>query len=154
MTNRFLYVKREALAGNINGLDFGSNLFCIARAQKAALLWSGGTSCWAARGCRSYGASSLIGIDRSRGTTYKHIGSEGGKLTVGRISSHIGEIDALFGECGHLNWLILAITRRETLLIEGGGLPFKPAASLGYEAMVEWMNACNSHSRYLSRSRA
>lgn len=145
-SNRLSFVGREHLRGQIGGVDFGHSLSCIARSATAALLWSGGTSYWSSRGTTSYGSSTLYGLTRaemSSGKGYRRLGEDGGRLTANRLAVVIADIERLFGETDLLPWLTHAVARKQTLLIEGGGVPFAPSTRArhgGSQAHRRWLD--------------
>jgi hypothetical protein len=146
LSNRMSFIAREHLRGQIVGVDFGNSLACIARSASAALLWSGGTSYWSSRGCSSYGTSTLYALTRAEmnwGRGYRRLGTEGGRLTVGRLAAVIADIEGLFGEIDLLPWLTHAIVNKQTLLIEGGGERFQPSTQArhgGVQAHKQWLD--------------
>jgi hypothetical protein len=142
--NRFQLVDRELLSGNVAGFNFGYNFSCIMRSPTHALFWSGGGAYWSGGLGNAYGASGLSAYWRPHAAlvkkygpgystftgqgSYKDFGERGGRLNRNldermpasewaKLADYLGE--DLEGEIRH------AIGENKTLLIEGGGDPFR-----------------------------
>lgn len=145
MSNRFELVEREIVFGHIEGVDFGPDLYCIARSPAAVLVWSPGAPYTSGRQS-VYGPSHLLGLpDRTPRFTYhptwKHIGPLGGRLRYDRILAHADQIGTLFsGEPDPeiVKEIAEAVRVRKTLLIETGGPALMPARKLGASAYAAW----------------
>lgn len=132
---RFYYVEREPIYGVIDGVDFGLNLWCVARSPTAALFWDAGHS-YTSGQARQYGQATLIAWrrrDDGQGhRAYRRLGHDGGRLTHDRLLA-VGEaIAELFGSPADprdfelMNWVARAAGRpARTLLIDGGGQAFQ-----------------------------
>jgi hypothetical protein len=131
-SNRFRLVDRENLRGAIAGVDFGSNVSCIARSPTAALLWSGGGGYWSGRGMpQAYAPSHLIGIVRIESTSrmlknYHDVGDKGGRLTPERITDAADKITELFQDKEVAAQIVIAVREKKTLIVEDGGPAFEP----------------------------
>lgn len=136
-SNRFRYVDREPIAQVVDGVDFGPNFWCIARSPTAALFWDAGHSYFGGIGRREYGESTLIAWERRSDhqghRAYSRLGAAGGRLTHDRLIALGDKIAELFGSAAEprdyelMNWVARAAGRPpRTLLIQGGGEPFRP----------------------------
>lgn len=124
-------IPRERIYGTIRGVDFGPNVYVIARAELPMLLWLGGHS-WSLNGHQRYSESHLTLIrDRIRmdgWRNYKSLEPAGGRLTVARAELAKAPICECFGED---RWpgIAWAIRTHQTLLIEGGGEQLQPGGT-------------------------
>jgi len=138
--NNINFVPRERVSGHIEGVDYGYNMFCIARSPEALLLWSAGTAYTSGRQTR-YGASSLELLDRAsspdRQKSLGRIGDDGGRLTAARIWAVKDVLENLFG-AGKAEHIAYAVKTRQTVLFDGGGGALQPCRTLGAEAYRLW----------------
>lgn len=144
---RLTLVDLEVISGHIEGVDFGPELYCIARSPRAVLVWDRGSMYTSGREQR-YGESSLIGLpDRSpsftRHPTWTHLGPRGGRLTVRRVADEADGIAKLFGADDLMVEICRAVREKRTLLIEGGGPMPMPARSQGASAFATWRGMVN-----------
>lgn len=140
-SNRIVEVEREMVAGLIEGVDFGADLYLLARSPAAALVWQSGHS-WSLNGHQRYAESHMVMLPIRSGQQdlskcFKSIGRLGGRLTGERVMESAAEIDRLFFEpiAGHI---ASAVAKRRTLIIDGGGPPLMPARKLGQAAYDVW----------------
>lgn len=151
MNNHFTLVPRERIHGTLEGVDFGYNLFCLARSPRALLLWSSGTAYTSGRRTE-YGTSALYGLLRnshfSANPKYDRI-IEGGRWSVARLNlvSVTVAIRQLFEEPEITNGVEVGLIaclaaaqspRRSTVLVEGGGPQLMPSRTLGMSVYDTW----------------
>jgi hypothetical protein len=137
-SNRYQFVDREHLHGSIQGVNFGYNLYCVARSPTAVLLWSAGTMYTSWRQS-VYGASSLCVAARinPRETwhrNYREI-DRGGRLRADRITAKADQLLEYFDD-ETIPVIANAVHARKTLLIEGGGDAF-PLSSRVLKTLAE-----------------
>ena len=140
--NRLKLISKEIADGTIEGVDFGPSLYCIARSPSAVLVWSSGHMYTSGRQS-VYGESSLIGLP-DRTVRFRHHPSwktydSGGRLKEDRIRLCDDEIIELFSDPDIIAPVADAVRKRQTLLIEGGGTPLRPARKLGADAYQAWL---------------
>lgn len=134
-SNRFNYVDREPIRGTIDGVDFGHNLFCIARSPTAALFWDAGHKFFGGIGRQLTARAHLVAWRRPTDEhrqghrAYRRIGEDGGRLTHDRLLA-VGEAVCELFDSPRDYELMNSVARTagrppRTLLIEGGGVPFK-----------------------------
>lgn len=85
------------------------------------LLWCGGHS-WSVNGHSRYAESSLIVFNRLRSNSvgaYKHLGRDGGRLTLKRVEPHRDALGIMFG-AEYVEAILEAVTLKQTAIIEGG----------------------------------
>lgn len=145
-TNRLRIVDREMISGSLEGVDFGPELYCVARSPSAVLVWEQGHS-WSVNGHVSYAESHFTVIpDRSASQRfrmrYQRIGNAGGRLSAARMAEVVDSVMLLFGsgpaDIDLRDAMIAAVRQRKTLLIEGGGPPLPPSRKLGAAAYQSW----------------
>lgn len=144
MSNTFTIADRELVSGSIEGVNFGPELWVIARSPLAVLVWVFGHG-WSVNGHRSYAQPHLTLLpDRSPGMrlrlrwkSFPHTG----RLTPARAREFADEIAAAFQQMRDPLMIKIgeAIRLRKTLIIEGGGgalMPtrYKPGAEGAYQA--------------------
>lgn len=141
MSNRLQLVEREIISQQVEGVDFGGDLYLIARSPTAVLVWARGNS-YSVNGHQHYGESHLTVLyDRTMHAryhpTYRDIGGRGGRLSWRRVQDGGVQLAQYF-TVDDVGEIIKAVRLRKTLIIEGGGPPLMPARSLGHEAYIKW----------------
>lgn len=142
MSNSIAIVDKEIASPLIEGVDFGANLWVIARSPKAVLIWKKGHS-WSVNGNQRYSGGALFGIpDRGPGSVgrmeYSRLWEgEGRRFGWQAPTSCALQIDGLFGIPGVWRQVVDVVRSRKTLLIEGGGNQLRPPGLYGH-AYAEW----------------
>lgn len=143
MNNSTQLVEREIASGAIEGVNFGPKVWVVVRSPLAVLLWVYGHS-WSVNGHQSYAEPHLTLLpDRSprfmHRPVYKNFPVKGNRLRISAISSDaLVQIGGAFDIRPGQGWMLVdAITRRKTLLLDGGGNQLLPLALYG-EAYRDW----------------
>lgn len=128
-SNSTQLIDREFAAPQIEGVDFGTKLWVIARSPEAVLIWVFGHS-WSVNGHRSYSEPHLMLLpDRTPNFMYR---PDYKRLEVSGMSrlmvSKIGPVEPHIEEAfpGSLYGVRRAIRDRQTLLVDGGGNQLQP----------------------------
>jgi hypothetical protein len=152
MSSRFQLVPQEIASGLIEGVNFGPEIYVVARSPSAALIWVKAHS-YSVNGRRSYVEGKLYALpDRTpmftRRPRYKAL-QQGGRLSLMSLELPWREIAKLFGlhdpdvNFADANVLLRhvgdAIKGKQTLLIEGGVGQLMPAKRLGRAADEAWL---------------
>jgi hypothetical protein len=156
VSNRFQLVPQEFASGLIEGVNFGPEIYVIARSPSAALIWVRPHT-WSVNGHRSYAEGKLYALpDRTpqftRRPTYKQLAS-GGRLHMRRLMPIRDDLVSLFGGKQASCWVPegrteyaetlmakigTAVFNKMTLLIDLGGGQLAPPRRLGAAAYMAW----------------
>lgn len=142
MSNSTALVDREIASQHIEGVDFGANLWVVARSPKSVLIWKKGHS-WSVNGHQRYSPGELISLpDRGPGCVgrleYHRLWDGDGKRFGWRaIEACALRIDALFDVDQIWREVRETVRQRKTMLIEGGGNQLQPPGLWGH-AHAEW----------------
>ncbi len=154
-SNRLAIVDREMAAPQIEGLDFGTKLWVVARSPNAVLVWVYGHSA-SINGHQSYYEPHLTLLpDRTAAfmarPSWKDFNIPGNRLKVNAIPPDtLVQIGAALGiEVGEGIYLIRAIVARKTLIIEGGGGRLMPFPKLWGHAYSDWIS--NPENGFIAR---
>ena len=147
-SNSIVISDKEMISGLIGGVDFGHDLYCIARSPDAMLVWSPGGTYWSGR--MSHYAESVLYLFLNRRQSnwgmvggrrdYERIGREGGRLTRDRITAVADRLAAVFG-AEAATAIEEAVAARKTLIVDGGGRIPCPSRKVGHEALNRWTDS-------------
>lgn len=142
MSNSITIVDRELAAPQIEGVDFGSKLWVIARSPTAVLAWVYGHS-YSVNGNRSYAEPHLLILpDRTQRfmsqPKYLSLRHEWTRLTPANLVNFSTQICGVFGAS---SWdaIVEAVASRKTVIIEGGGGQLMPFPKLWGHAYSDWI---------------
>lgn len=142
VSNSAAIVDREMASQQIEGVDFGADLWVVARSPMAVLIWIKGHS-WSVNGFQRYSAGHLVGLpDRGPRTvmrmTYKTIWEgEGKRFGWPAIEECGAKIDDLFKIEKIHETVRDSVRKRMTVIIEGGGGQLLPPGLYGH-AYNDW----------------
>jgi hypothetical protein len=142
ISNSAAIVDRETASQHIEGVDFGVDLWVVARSPTAVLVWVKGHS-WSVNGFQRYSAGHLVGLPE-RGPRavghleYKYLWEGEGKRFGWRAIEECGaKVNDLFNLEIH-KMVRDAVRKRATLVIQGGGGQLRPPGLYGH-AYAEWV---------------
>lgn len=152
-SNSLAIVDREMAAPMIEGVDFGSRLWVIARSPSAVLVWVYSHSA-SINGFRHYYEPHLLILpDRTHRfmsrPEYTSLRHEWTRLDAMKLNQFRGEIEGVFGG-GILPFMREAVQHKKTLIIEGGGGRLMPHPRLWGQAYADWIE--NPENGFLPRS--
>lgn len=142
VSNSTVISDREMAAPSIEGIDFGVNLWVVARSPQAVLVWVRGHT-WSVNGHLRYSAGHLVGfpdrIARQVGhTEYRYLWEGKGKRFGWRaIEECSAKVDELFSTDQIWRSVRDAVRARKTLIIDGGAGQLLPPGIWG-QAYADW----------------
>lgn len=133
-SNSVNIVEREIANGTIEGVDFGTRLWVIARSPSAVLVWVYGYSA-SINGNRSYYQPHLTILpDRSprfiNNPAYKSLRADWTRLTPVTLNHFATQICETFGS-EFWQAIVEAVAKKRTAVIEGGGGQLHPYGLYG-----------------------
>ncbi len=144
-SNRLTIVDREMAAPQIEGLDFGTKLWVIARSPDAVLVWVYGHSASINGHQRYYEPHLTLLPDRTSSfmntPVWESFDIPGNRLKASAIKANDAvKIGGALGiDIGEGGYLTKAILEKKTLIIEGGGGKLMPYPKLWGHAYADWI---------------
>lgn len=140
-SNSTQIAEREFAAGTIEGVDFGTRLWVIARSPTAVLVWVYGHSASINGFQRYYQPHLTILPDRTPAfasrPSYKSLRHEWTRLTPARLVEFEVALANVFGGL-NIGLIERAVKERKTAIIDGGGGALTPPGLYGH-AHIDWI---------------